>query len=806
MQQYDSQPVPIPRYLFVLFAGVIMPVISITVEASTHICALYFFDPIPTFWHLALVIFVPLAQLQTWFALRRNDPQRLKLASLTNSVVIGISIFYSIIYLPVAPLGLLTLLVAIGLLPLAPYLSLIAALLMRRRLKLIAATAPEKLFGLSLAGLFAGLALNAVALGFIELPATLTRYGLQMAASSSPEKSREGIRFLRNYGSHEFLLRACYEQSGWATDVMGQVFTINNPVATADAQKIYYRVTGETFDASLPPQRVGSRVIPRDEFEFDNHIGQTRIAGKVKGLSLDNSKIEGNLDADGNVGYLEWTLSFSNMSAMQREARAEVQLPPGGVVSRLTLWVDGEEREAAFAGRRQVQQAYQQVVQKRRDPVLITTAGRDRILVQCFPVEGYGGVMKIRFGITLPLLLESREQARLILPHFVNRNFRVPNSLKHKVFLKATRPLNSAYGAVEYLPPANGKFELWGEYSDEELLRPETAIQLSRWGNEHGTWSQNRFEVDGSVVRQSIEERVPAHLRRIVLVVDTSASMEKWESTINQALGTLPKETDLRLVLTDSDRLDETAWRYHIGNGLENVSAMLAATPFLGGADNVPALNKAWDLAAETPGNNAIVWIHGPQLMQLESVDTLKRRFARGPYGPTLYSVKTTTGPDEVERQLDGINEVKSVVRMGKLRADLERLFRQLSGQVPTLELVRSFKNPKTYPDAFEGMETSDHLARLWANDEVARILSAHDAKLDEAAMTLAVRYQLVTPVSGAVVLETAAQYDAAGLKPVDAGTVPTIPEPETLSLLVIAGLCLSWVFYRKYRKTGVVT
>lgn len=34
-----------------------MPGISIAVEATTHICAAEFFDPIPTVWHLLLVIF-----------------------------------------------------------------------------------------------------------------------------------------------------------------------------------------------------------------------------------------------------------------------------------------------------------------------------------------------------------------------------------------------------------------------------------------------------------------------------------------------------------------------------------------------------------------------------------------------------------------------------------------------------------------------------------------------------------------------------------------------------------------------------
>src|SRR5215510_13403329 len=88
---------------FTFFAGIIMPAISITVEATTHICAGTFFDPIPTIWHLMLVIFVPLAQLQVWFTIRRVAADRLALAGFLNAVVIGISVFYSIVYLPLFP-------------------------------------------------------------------------------------------------------------------------------------------------------------------------------------------------------------------------------------------------------------------------------------------------------------------------------------------------------------------------------------------------------------------------------------------------------------------------------------------------------------------------------------------------------------------------------------------------------------------------------------------------------------------------------------------------------------------------------
>jgi hypothetical protein len=41
--------------------------------------------------------------------------------------------------------------------------------------------------------------------------------------------------------------------------------------------------------------------------------------------------------------------------------------------------------------------------------------------------------------------------------------------------------------------------------------------------------------------------------------------------------------------------------------------------------------------------------------------------------------------------------------------------------------------------------------------------------------------------VSGAVVLETKQQYDEAGLEPVPPGSVPTIPEPETWLLIIVA-------------------
>ena len=231
---HENQPKPplTGIHRFTLFAGVIMPVISITVEATTHICAETFFDPIPTMWHLLLVIFAPLAQLHVWFVVRRGASTRPVLTGLVNAVAIGVSLFYSFVYIPLLPLAALTLLFVVGILPLAPLLSFIASIVMRVQLKQVAFTTHQNSFALRKAGLFAGFAITAASIVLMELPASLTRYGLKMAASPHVETRSKGIQFLRTFGSREYLLRTCYGRSGWATDLVGSFFTVQDPVTT----------------------------------------------------------------------------------------------------------------------------------------------------------------------------------------------------------------------------------------------------------------------------------------------------------------------------------------------------------------------------------------------------------------------------------------------------------------------------------------------------------------------------------------------------------------------------------------------
>jgi hypothetical protein len=443
---------PIPRAkplcLSLLIFGVVLPVLTLGIELTTHMCAGAFFDPIPTWWHVMLIAVVPVANVLAWRAIRNGDVRHRTPLSWLNAFSIGVALFYALIFVPILPPALLAVIFfGWGLLPMSPLFALIAAVRSRHRL--------SRLAGPSLPSLWRGAALGFTAIAFVQLPASLTQIGLQMATSDSQGERARGLRWLRKFGDEETLLRACYGRTRWAEnlDLITWLFSHGRAVSDTDARDIYYRVTGNAFNTRPPPQIYTARGrwnVLEEEFTWDGDQGGDAVAGRVKGVSLVNSREDGLIDADAALAYVEWTLEFKNVSTLQREARAQILLPPGGVVSRLTLWINGEEREAAFGGRSQVREAYQSVVTQRRDPVLVTTCGPDRVMLQCFPVPPDGGLMKARIGITAPLILTKPGEAVFRWPSFLERNFTIPEGFKHSLWAESERPFE------DHRPPEDG--------------------------------------------------------------------------------------------------------------------------------------------------------------------------------------------------------------------------------------------------------------------------------------------------------------------------------------------------------------
>lgn len=775
------------RVWFQWAGGVVLPVVAIVVETISGWCASTFFDPLPTPAHVFLASLVPAANawlLQRLESRATDRPARMTAAA---GAAVGMALLYTIpflLLLPIAVIGLLFF--GLGLLPLSPPLALVASLRIADRVRREApsgAWSPRPfLYGF-------GAAIFAFVLA--DLPKTVTHVGMRMANAADSARAQRGVALLRSLGSVNYLLRACYDRSGVPLDLVTFALqsVLSDPVEPAEARAIFYRVTGRAFN-TLPAPFV-SRIRGGDPTEFwDFDQASTAIGAPLKGLSLSSSRLDGSVDSDAALAYIEWTLEFKNYGVRPSEARAQVALPPGAVVSRVTLWIGEEEREAAFGGRGEVRQAYERVVQARRDPILVTTSGPDQILVQCFPVNP-GAVMKARLGITAPLLIETLSQGALVLPHFRDRNFAVRQELNHSVWIETKGRFAAASAPYALETLAAGGQALRADISNSALAGDARTITVNRDPSRLEAWALP--EGADPAIRQTLRPRAPAPAKRLVVVLDGSRSAAPAGPALAAALRHLPASTEVALVLAS----DEATVIAGPRPGGEAAALSAARVAFVGGADNVPALVQAWELAAGAP-KGVILWVHGPQPERMRGADTLAQRLARRPEGARLVALAVEDGPNRVLEELGDVAAVSISPRRGALAADLESALDHAVGAATPIEAVR--ETTARVPNSSTA-STSSHIRRLWASDQVRTAVAAGDAGSRKTALEIAIANRVVTPISGAVVLETQAQYKEAGLQPADAQTIPTIPEPETWLLLMVIACVLAWLLRSRRRE-----
>jgi hypothetical protein len=533
---------------------------------------------------------------------------------------------------------------------------------------------------------------------------------------------------------------------------------------------VFFRVTGKPFNSLKPPSGATGAWTGRGDafrdFEFDDHLGGDEVAVRLKDLDLSESRFDGHVDAASRIGYGEWTMVFKNSSSQVKEARCQVKLPAGGRVSRLTLWVNGEPREAAFSSISKVKAAYKAVaVVQRRDPVLVNVVGPDTIMVQCFPVPAHGQ-MKIRFGVSAPL-----ENGRWEIPHVVERNFGLAESLENAIWFQGDCEFNltSPGKSQSAIKDGTGR-SLSASFPSEGLISPGIALCTEFLSAVAPVvWCEDPFAKPGErfLVREPTTLSCPA-AGQIVVIIDGSAAVAQAREWIVKSIGS-QKAGDLVLVLADDHARRVTLKE-------------LEAYSFSGGRDNEPALREGIRLARESGG--PIVWIHGPQAVGLSQSEALLQQLERGTNHPVIYEIEAVAGPN---RLAEAIYRTGCIKR-GPLLLSPERDFTGFLKERLTdhQQNAWTWKRSATLEN-ISGTKVWDHLARLWAASAAE---DANSALADAGRAELASRYQLVTLFSGAVVLETRQQYAEHGLTPVDGSAtpqVPNVPEPSTSLLVILA-------------------
>ena len=798
MKEYKPRGSTLLWVLACIF-GVVLPALTLGIEMCTAMCAEVFFDPIPTYFHVLLVAFVPFANFVTILWLRKGAPEvsekTLSRYANMNSVAFAIALFYALIFLPMVPIAFIGVVAwGLGFLPMSPLLALPSTLVFRSYIH-GASRQRSRLFPT----IFVGTSIVALLLFSIEFHSGLTHIGMQMSLMENPLHREQGVKFLRSFAEPGVI----YELASGtrAPHISLPALLVNcmgKHIRRSKASEIYYRVYGQHW--SKAPlhhrnRRWSWRKVEHRRYRFhrdgavhwDSWQGTSYVGPELSGLSMTSSRFEGTTDGDGALGYLEWTMIFRNESKVQREARALVSLPTDGVVSRVTLWVKGEECEAAFAGKAKVKAAYQRIVRRRRDPLLVTEKGKGRVLVQCFPIEP-NKTMKIRLGITFPLFLPNKDRGTFNLPQILERNFAIPKSTAHYIWFESKRPMDATTMDLKSDEKADGRYSLSGNLTNGAFANTPITINTLRDSSITEVWCSDIRDVEEGVIRQRfVDYEHAASPRHLYVILDGSVTMKNHLPAIKVALASIPKNIKTTL--------------FRAGEMVEELKQPLENFNCAGGCDNALALQEAINRAeAEGQTRACILWLHGPQPIHL-STNSLAHNLSRASL--PCYHLQVQSGMNVVVSDLTSSGLLKVVPRHGQIVEDLEGLFNRWAGSHRVLAGYRLRVAYEVFNCADEGShETSAHLVRLWARDEVERLARSRKKGAREKAVELAARWQLVTSVSGAVVLESAAQFKEAGLEAVDKNTVPTVPEPEEWALIILTLFFLTYSYRQKKRNS----
>ncbi|MGC4066655.1 MAG: PEP-CTERM sorting domain-containing protein [Polyangiaceae bacterium] len=156
--------------------------------------------------------------------------------------------------------------------------------------------------------------------------------------------------------------------------------------------------------------------------------------------------------------------------------------------------------------------------------------------------------------------------------------------------------------------------------------------------------------------------------------------------------------------------------------------------------------------------------------------------------------MSTGRGRNVVRNGLAPLTEIVDVDASMGIAIAIEDFFRRWDG-APKYRAVRE-RVPSASARFTEEAKTSEHLARLWASEEVDALTSS--GKRAEA-VALATKRKLVTRVTGAAVLETDKDYTDNGLTPPGPDRVPSVPEPGTWVAVAITMLGLVfWLLIRR--------
>ncbi|RTL44566.1 MAG: hypothetical protein EKK48_04770 [Candidatus Melainabacteria bacterium] len=514
------------------------------------------------------------------------------------------------------------------------------------------------------------------------------------------------------------------------------------PIDSAQARKLYFFVSGKTYKESAAPIDTYQNVAVADP------------NAKVSGLSMVESSITGHVDANSLTSVTYWTMVFGNSTAKVQEAQAKISLPPNSAVSRVTLWVNGKPQEAAFNSTERVTQAYQWITERHRDPLLITEPSRGVINLQAYPVPQYGE-MKVRIGITSGLNARTKRDFTFIAPRIITSNFDVADA-KTSISLESNAPITSNANEGK-LSGAGSRFVYTGQ------IQPGIAHSyqfIAHRASDFGGFSARAtHSLEDMIISEKLV-KTSDNVGKMAIVIDASGAAASSRNQLKKALSSIPKRISARVFLADhrddveSLSLDQAISRLdsvEYGGGVDDARALVAAKRFIGR-----------DL------HSSIVWIHGAQpVFYPADTELLQQLLVAGDHRLNIYDYKLDDQENQAKTELVSWSraaspEFRSIEQGSSVAEDLTSFFNNVASNGSGYEVVREKLPNKHNSLTNYEFPVASRLSTIWAADEARRCAELGQV---DTAVTLGTVYRVVTPVTGAVVMELQSDYEYQGLE-----------------------------------------
>ncbi len=715
---------------------------------------------------LLLLLIVPLFNFSVWSAVRRRYLIRPRLTGVMNGFALGLSASWTAIWLKSAFIahGADTKFGWMLLLCVSPLLLFSAACLsldLQRRTepKISRIATTFSVLGCLLSVMFA----------FAPMCRTLYVQSLLTKARNATMADKPGlIANLRAQALPEDLRPSKYPVSGFSLSslLLGDRGLDDGGDSDRD---LYFKITGKSFadsnheeagnsnnggNSSSDESSSSDGSSSVDAPDAEQSLASSVVGSKVLGLALSKSQMVGNVDAATLTGAIDWSMTMHNSSSSEQEARGVVSLPPNSVVSRVTLWIDGKPREAAFASPTKTEAAYNAVLQRSHDPFLVTLLAPNKVLLQCYPVAATGGEMKVRIGLKLGLKTSDGKLCSMEFPRLLASNFAVPK--RNQIRLTSNAPFGQGI-AGGVISRTGNNYVLTGIVKDRNSRsKSKNSVSIVRERNFSSIATLDATAQPSQYIVERLTEITRKVPKRLVVVMDTSSSMRKHLSEIQRDLAEV--STFFKpLVYVIGEKTDDKGETIVVpAVSFAQAQKMISADAFDGGKDNRPALTEALELVSEEP-DGAVLWIHGAQPLTQYSSDSSTLDLL---HPVRLYDMQIEPGSNQVLQSLSvadpsGFINRESVNKKSSI-TDAKALVTSWKNPEKQLVMQREISKVKPNLEIVDDPVAAIQVARLWANEQVKRLIAGG---FEHQALTMAEKYRLVSPITGAVVLDDIREY-----------------------------------------------